>query len=249
MKILLTLTGILATIFSQTAPLSAASSTDIKLKVLPLNCIFEIINDGSNEIRYLTPVDCGEIINLPDPDNQRGSITNSGIGQTPISNDPPIFRVINPVPSRQETDIYLNHIPEYTSENGASLDLILNQIVYFEVQGNKHSVTIKEIGQNYVVLTIASTPFDTKLFVGETEQHDIDGDDHKDIGILLNRVARGVANITFRQLSEGSGEAISSPPISNEPDRSMFYVASSILFFTLIISVLRHRSLSSKFSK
>ena len=38
----------------------AASQTKAKLDVYPLDCTFEYVNDGSNQIVYLTPKECGQ---------------------------------------------------------------------------------------------------------------------------------------------------------------------------------------------
>ena len=46
-----------------------AASSDVKLQILPLECQFNIVNDGSNTVQYITPVECGQPILSPtDPD-------------------------------------------------------------------------------------------------------------------------------------------------------------------------------------
>lgn len=47
-------------------PGAGAVSGNISQQILPLECVFEIINDGSNTIVYLTPEECGVVI-PPDP--------------------------------------------------------------------------------------------------------------------------------------------------------------------------------------
>lgn len=47
-------------------PGAGAVSGSLKQQILPLECIFEIVNDGSNTIVYLTPEECGVVI-PPDP--------------------------------------------------------------------------------------------------------------------------------------------------------------------------------------
>lgn len=46
----------------------AASDTQLELKILPIDCIFEIVDDGTGEIVYLTPEECGQLIDSP-PDS------------------------------------------------------------------------------------------------------------------------------------------------------------------------------------
>jgi hypothetical protein len=51
-------------------------------KILPLNCVFEVINVGTQELRYLTPKECGQIITPPPTSpGSGGSSTNSGSRQ------------------------------------------------------------------------------------------------------------------------------------------------------------------------
>jgi len=40
-------------------PVVAADSTKLKLRVLPLNCIFDVIDVGTQELEFLTPEECG----------------------------------------------------------------------------------------------------------------------------------------------------------------------------------------------
>lgn len=42
----------------------AADST-FRLQVLPINCLFEVVSDGSNQIVYLTPEECGQLVKNP----------------------------------------------------------------------------------------------------------------------------------------------------------------------------------------
>lgn len=43
-------------------PGAGAVSGNISQQILPLECVFEIVNDGSNTIVYLTPEECGVVI-------------------------------------------------------------------------------------------------------------------------------------------------------------------------------------------
>jgi hypothetical protein len=45
-------------------PVKAATAT-FSQNILPLDCLFETVNDGTNTIHYLTPAQCGQIINIP----------------------------------------------------------------------------------------------------------------------------------------------------------------------------------------
>lgn len=73
MKKLLTLVSIsvgLCTVIpaSVSATQGQVESTTFTQQILPLNCIFVTVDTGLNTIRYLTPTECGRIIN-PSPTN------------------------------------------------------------------------------------------------------------------------------------------------------------------------------------
>lgn len=38
-----------------------AETTNFTQRILPLNCVFETVNDGTGTVRYLTPTECGVI--------------------------------------------------------------------------------------------------------------------------------------------------------------------------------------------
>jgi hypothetical protein len=57
-------------LFGWSSVASASSQNTFELKVLPLNCVFETVADGSNEIIYLTPETCGQAVQPLHPDAQ-----------------------------------------------------------------------------------------------------------------------------------------------------------------------------------
>lgn len=63
--------------FCMVGAADAANNSNLNVKILPLECQFNIIDTGTNEIEYLTPAECGQI---QDPD------------------DPPVVPGINPLP-------------------------------------------------------------------------------------------------------------------------------------------------------
>lgn len=66
-----------------------AADPSLELKVLPLDCVFETVNDGSSVLRYLTPEDCGQIVSVP------------SVGQPiPDGSNPSSITTINPYFSR-----------------------------------------------------------------------------------------------------------------------------------------------------
>ena len=41
---------------------AAAAGTSLEQKILPMDCVFETINDGTGTLRYLTPAECGVLV-------------------------------------------------------------------------------------------------------------------------------------------------------------------------------------------
>jgi hypothetical protein len=76
----------LATLFIASLPIAASASSvneTLKLDVYPLNCVFEYVNNGTQQITFLTPKECGQEITVIDAGEQTASpitITN------PVSN-------------------------------------------------------------------------------------------------------------------------------------------------------------------
>jgi hypothetical protein len=184
----------------------AASQSKLKLQVVPMNCQFEVVNDGSNDIVYLTPAECGQAV--PTPDNP-GQATDPDT-TVPLFAEPTLFdlpgELIVDTPTRQsaQPEINLDTFANYMNGAGLQLSLKRGQVVHFTINiggsSEAHSVTIKEIGPDYVVLTIASTPFDTTLYIGNMNQYDVNADGALDLEITLNSISGGVANLTFRRL-------------------------------------------------
>lgn len=216
-----------------------AETSDLRLKILPMQCVFEVVNDGSNTLRYLTPEDCGQLVTDPGPGQQPTESNN-----TPITGITPFFSPIRPSePNIAPTDIYLNDFAAFMSAAGITLDLSLGQTVYFSIASRgtveTHSITVKEIGADYVVLTIASAPFDTTLHVGDKQQYDIIGNGQDDIEITLNSVGDNTANLTFRQLAQPANPAITATTEESQDKPAMWpYIVSTIIAVGVSASLL-----------
>lgn len=94
----ISLAGLLAAfplaVFAPTS--SRAVDGNFQQRILPLECVFEVVNDGSNTITYLTPEACGIII-PPDPDPDPETNPNQ-----PNSPTTPVGGIILP-PTRIQT--------------------------------------------------------------------------------------------------------------------------------------------------
>jgi len=108
-----------------------------------------------------------------------------------------------PTPTEPFVYILLNDFTEYLDGTGKLLsELVIGQEIVFNVDSERHTATIKEIGDIYVVVTLASTPFDITLSVGESRQADVTGDGINDVQVTLNSITNGKADLTFVELAK-----------------------------------------------
>jgi hypothetical protein len=79
-----------------------AEHTTFSQKILPLNCVFEVINVGTQELRYLTPAECGQVVSTP-PTNSTGNSGTSSAAtaqqSTQFNTDRTVFFVSNGTPN------------------------------------------------------------------------------------------------------------------------------------------------------
>lgn len=100
-----------------------------------------------------------------------------------------------------ESAIILNNYSEYASADGITLDLVKDQIVYFKIGAEMHTITIKLITDEYVVFTIASTPTDVTVKKGQTVNYDVNGDGTSDIALSYVSRSGESVSVVFKQLA------------------------------------------------
>lgn len=78
------------------ATANAAGTTQLQLKVLPIDCIYEVINDGLNSVVYITPEECGQQIDpLPDPQPDGGTAPNDAPSAVVLQQQTPQLPQLN----------------------------------------------------------------------------------------------------------------------------------------------------------
>ncbi|HSX35781.1 MAG TPA: hypothetical protein VLH84_02495 [Patescibacteria group bacterium] len=154
--------------------------------------------------------------------------------------------------SPETTQILLDDFSTFLSETGTQLsDLAVGQQVVFSLpQGTtteKHSVTINQIGTDFVVVTLASKPIKATLHIGQTELYDLTGDGKDDIQLTLNKITRGVADISFKNIGKKSARTTSTATADASKATShawiWYVVGGTLVVASLIVGFIiwRHR--------
>jgi hypothetical protein len=109
-------------------------------------------------------------------------------------------------------EIILNLFDEYLSD-GKILELEVGDVVYFNIinengETEEHSVTIKEINEDSIVITIASEPVEREINLGGSITQDVDQNGADDIEITFMSVDENTATVRFRGLeADGSAQS------------------------------------------
>ncbi|MDQ5944574.1 MAG: hypothetical protein QG658_643 [Patescibacteria group bacterium] len=124
------------------------------------------------------------------------------------------------VSAATESPIVLNNYTEFLNGAGKTLSLQAGQVIYFELNDEQHSITVKEIADSYAVVTVASTPTDLRIDRGNMAEHDVDGDGKNDIKLQLSSTQAGIATISFAMLVKTTNSTSTTPPQSDSSTAS-----------------------------
>lgn len=174
----------------------------------------------------------------------------TGVAPTVPSGSQQSLPRTNGSPATQETDapantpqqeptsqrINLNDFDEYSNETGKMLSIRQSQVISFTVGGVVHTITMKVVTDEYVIVTIASTPTDVKILSGQTVDYDVTGDGNADIRITYGgSPTPTIADMTFKQL--GSNPTIITDGDSKQ-SQSWFVVAIIGTVLVVVAAVL-----------
>ncbi len=141
------------------------------------------------------------------------------ITPTPTTTPKPTTKPLQtatPTPTPQDVLILLNDFETYLDGTGKNLDdLKVGQVIKFNVDDENHSATIKTITDSYVIITLASQPFDVQISTGDTKRADVTGDGINDIEFTLNSINDGNVDMTFAELKQ---VIVSQTPVTENED-------------------------------
>lgn len=156
-------------------------------------------------------------------------------------------------PPPAPTKIVLNDFSQFFSSEGKTLDLPPNGKVYFSVEEHtggqeEHSITVKSIDGDTVTITVASTPFDITMRIGDIKYVDVNKDGVADVSVRLLGIVNGLAQIVIRQLpkSAASSTAVSS---SNNELFTAIGVCGFVLLAGLTVLYIRKNHAPKKRNK
>lgn len=133
----------------------------------------------------------------------------------------------------------LNDYIEFTNGSGKILNLEPGQIVYFNVNSVEHSATIKSVGTDYIVVTIASTPQDTRLTVGQSGSYDVDGDGSADVEVVLTGIKGAAALLSFKALGSQVGDNLRTETVVSHHDSFAKLIFGLLGGFILVVTTTR----------
>lgn len=232
MKQVRILLPVLALLTAFSGQVHAAQTSKFKVQIVPMGCQFTVIDTGTNEIQYLTPATCTDT--SPPPNNP--PVVPEPLPEPLFAPDIPsvIEQILNDEqpdpPVSEPVVINLSEVQEFQQGINQYVSVPRGKRVEFDVRSESHSVTVKEIGVNYVVLTIASKPFDTRIYVGSQNQYDVTSDGIFDIEITLRGISGNTADLVFRSLAvvdpgQADSEVTSEAPVSSK-SYAWLYVAT-----------------------
>lgn len=168
---------------------------------------------------------------------------NEACPDTRANNDVPLTQELSPpdgTGSPVDDDpapqtIILSDSEGYNGSEGVIFDVAIGDVIEFTVDGERHTVTIKAVYDDYSIVTIASTPQDVRVNLGQTVEYDVNDDGANDIAIrYMSRTALG-AGFNVRQLS------VTSVPSTPDNQWWLLGIISIIAIITITILVVKLR--------
>ncbi len=198
---------IVATVQMSFIASAGAESSKLKQQILPINCIFEIVDYGTGEIRFLTPEECGVVVTPdPQPESENSQSRNSGNGST-IFSQSGVFTIQNlGLYNDQDLPLKAINLDRYASfRTSLGQDILVRagQTYYFRTTASNNakkltSVFISKITKNSIVISINGKS-ERELLLRHTLALDINQDNIVDFFIGAKSIkSSSIAVVNFR---------------------------------------------------
>lgn len=216
-----------------------SNNTNPPLNAWDFVCTWQIQTDDYPILRSPSP-GCDTV-----PDNSGGGDVNGGHGADGgghvsiplVTLDKPIDLYMKNTQTRTHdiaVKYSLDAFDDYTGGHGQRMNnLKVGQVLTFDIvhegKTEHHTVTIKEIGSDYVIITVASTPFDVKIMLHDTQAIALDG---KDImTIRLASLSDSGASLVFSKIQPVVKTVAVTPKTSREINTKQDQAVGSWVFW------------------
>lgn len=99
---------------------------------------------------------------------------------------------------------------DFSKDEEANLKAQQGIVKTFTFDGKtEHTITFSEVTETSAKITIASTPVEVTLVIGETKNVDVNGDGANDLAVKLNSITNNKADITVTKIQAGADKIVS----------------------------------------
>jgi hypothetical protein len=246
--VLITLFGVMGVMIFLIFPgRASAHHTTLKQQILPIDCIFETINDGLNTINYLTPAECGVIVppvtepTEPTP-TDRVVIPRTRIAsRTPVATNGGIGHVSSPLaPQESNRQLLLNNIIDTMGKEGYLVHVREGDVLFYRPldspQAVVRSIIIKKIGpeSKTMQIDIGGLDLTLTLHIFSTQHFDKLQNGEPAVSVRLESVQKSEATLRIRLLK-------ATPVASRQPDRKLqLTVIAALVGFGILLRLMPH---------
>lgn len=252
----------------QLAVVAQAATTDFRQQILPMHCIFQIIDSGTGTLRYLTPVTCGQIVPPANPGSSAGGTTQNNSSSQAGTNGSASSAastktnrsstngvvgqlVPNGLGNSQTGDIYnLDLVPSFKDGKGYTGSVSSGQVYYYHVvdptvtNGQRLVyVRILSVKDNTVVLNVDSDN-SISLHPGQTYLLDTVSGGMVKLKIYVQEIANGKAVVHFSYILTADQTPNVTSPLASHMALFMLGLAALVIGFIYsqyLILLFRHR--------
>mgnify|MGYP001610667372 CR=1 FL=1 len=116
---------------------------------------------------------------------------------------------------------------EVDTVNGVGRYLDLGNKGTFEFKGEKHTIYVKQIKEDNIVIVFESNPIEVELKTGETKQIDINTDGKNDLNVKLVNIYNGMAEVLVKEITEKKVELPKQEETKTEEKKGLEGVSGS----------------------
>lgn len=208
------------------APVALAETAKFKQQILPLECVFEIVDYGTGEIRFLTPEECGQIIPQPQPPEKTPRRLPASSNKKFVSSESALFypgvASDGAIPSSSNA-VNLDRYKNFRTREGQSIQVRVGYTYYFRELSGKNaspitvSVYIKAITPRYVRY-VMNDGREKVVYIQQTQLYDTDKDSYADFAVgLVATNPPGTATMYFRFFQDSVDPSVPAPRVKQDP--------------------------------